>query len=90
MTTFKITAAVTLAATLLAIGQASAGFPGPGGFAAPGGGGGGVAARGEIDSPGDAFYPNGAPLSLEERCHAAGGEVVIQIEDGRTFKVCII
>ena len=97
MTKFTTLAAIALTTTLLAIGQASAGFPGPGGeFAAPGGGGGGGGAwpaqssHGEVDSPGDPFFPNGRPQRPEDRCYAAGGELSVQIEDGRTYTVCIL
>jgi hypothetical protein len=90
MTTFKPLILVALTGVMLVAGSGAA-LAGLGDFAAwppaaPGVAGG----TGEIASPGDAFYPNGAPQSREERCHAAGGEVVVQIEDGRTYRVCIL
>ena len=60
-----------------------------GGFGGAKGGGGGYSG-GEIASPGDAFYPGGAPQSREDACHAAGGNVVVQIEDGRSVFTCIL
>jgi hypothetical protein len=95
MTKFKTIALVALTAAMFAGGSGVA-LAGLGDFAAPMGGGGGGGAwavkgsSGQIDSPGDAFYPNGAPQSREDACHAAGGEFVIQIEDGRIHRVCIL
>jgi hypothetical protein len=95
MTKLTTIAIVALTSTLLAIGNAAALAP-IGDFASESGGGGGGGAwaakssSGQIDSPGDAFYPNGAPLSREDACHAAGGDVVMQIEDGRSVLVCIL
>ena len=90
MTTFKTLALVALTGTMLVAGNGAA-LAGLGDFAAwPPAAPGAAGSSGEIDSPGDAFYPNGAPQSRDEACREAGGEVVVQIEDGRSFKVCII
>ena len=95
MTKFTTIIIVALTTSILAVGSASAITPYGGGFAAEMGGGGGGGAwplgkgpSGQIASPGDAFYPNGAPQSREDACRDAGGQVVRVIEDGRAFLTC--